>query len=349
MPCRSSRGFALLFLFILAACGTRPAAEEQAYPDWIGSPVFPEANIPTPERIALGEKLFFDPILSVDSTTSCGSCHKPEFAFADNSVTSEGIHGLAPRRNVPGLMNIAWHPLLFRDGAARSLELLTLAPLQAEDEMGLSYREAYRRMETHPYYADALAAAYPDFNPGRAFVHALAAYQRSLLSFKTAFDRYFFEGDSTALSDSEKRGWELFSSNRTACLDCHQLPMFTDFSLVNLGLHAQYEDEGHARVSRDSADWGRFLIPPLRNVALTAPYMHDGSMATLEEVVDMYAAGGRVIDQGDYAGDGRANPHKSAFVDGFPLTDAEREDLLEFLRALTDEAFVTDERFADPR
>ena len=194
----------------------------------------------------------------------------------------------------------------------------------------------------------------------------MAAFIRTMISGDSPFDRWAYQDDRAALSESAVRGMDLFFSENLECHHCHggfnfalssthEGQAFDQMAFHNNGLYNvdgegayPLKDRGLYDFTGVPADMGRFRAPSLRNVELTAPYMHDGSIATLEEVVDMYAAGGRVIEAGEFAGDGRASPHKSTFVNGFELTPQEREDLLAFLRSLTDDAFVEDPRFSSP-
>lgn len=276
----------------------------------------------THERILLGRKLFFDPILSADRTVSCGSCHNPRFAFADSAVFSRGAHGETGTRNTPSLYNVAWYPYFFAEGGVPTLELVSVAPIQTDIEMDFNLAEAVHRLEADEEYVRLFQKAYDTLPSTYTLVRALGAYQRSLVSADAPYDRYT-RGDSLKLTAKAKRGMDLFFSDTLGCARCHSGFLFTDFGFHNVGL-SSVKDMGRYRLTSVPSDSGRFKTPSLRNVALTAPYMHDGSVADLPAVVDFYAGGGGT------------GARKDERLKPFYMSAADKQALVAFLQSLTD-------------
>lgn len=297
---------------------------------------FPADNVPTQEKIELGRKLFFDPILSLDSTIACASCHFPENAFSDVKALSIGVNNGVGFRNAPPLFNLTYQPDFFRDGGIPTLELQILSPLDNPDEMHLPFQEAVERLARHPLYPNLFRKAFDRGVDGFGLVRAIASFERSLLSGNSAYDR-FLQGDKSALSDDAKAGLELFQSAELKCSTCHSGIHFTDFSFANTGLKTDYSDDfGRARITLDSSDIGKFRVPSLRNVEVTAPYMHDGSLATLEAVIDHFASGGN------------NDPNKHPAISGFAITSTEKSQLITFLGSLTDHKFLENPDHQNP-
>ncbi len=336
-------------------------------------PRLPEGVTMSAEKVELGRHLFYDVRLSGNETQSCASCHRQELAFTDAEVVAIGSTGQLHPRNSMGLTNIGYQPALtWSNPNETDLRNQALTPMFGEDpvELGLSGMQAVLvdRIEADTTYDRLFAAAYPEREEQvsvETIVDAIAAFQRTLISFDAPVDRAR-RGDATALSESARLGQALFFSERLECFHCHGGIGFTgtfDFAgksfpeveflnngLYNLDADGSYPSPnvGVYQFTLNPRDRGAFKAPTLRNIALTAPYMHDGSIATLEEVIDHYMAGGRNVTSGPYQGDGRANPNKSGFVKGFTLTVEERVALLDFLHALTDSTFITDPRFSNP-
>ena len=358
-----------------AAAPESPPERGDAYwPSWFPEPLAPDDNPVAPEKAELGRYLFYDPRLSGNGTQSCSSCHRPELAFTDGRVAAEGSTGQLHPRNSPTLTNVAYNATLtWANPILTELEQQILVPLFNEDptELGATGREdeLLARLAADEQYAGLFAAAFPAERGPYDWDHvvrALATFVRTLVSGNSAFDRFAYLDDGAALSPEARRGMELFFSERLECHHCHGGFNFTESSvhvgsafpaarfhntgLYNLDGRGAYpaNNTGLFSVTGLPQDMGRFRAPTLRNVALTAPYMHDGSIATLEEVVRFYEAGGRLITEGPYAGDGRENPLKSGLVTGFSLADEEREALVVFLESLTDDEFLVNPRFADP-
>jgi cytochrome c peroxidase len=337
-------------------------------------PVVPISNPMSEAKVELGRHLFFDRRLSGNSSQSCESCHHQERAFSDGVVSAEGSTGESLPRNSMALVNVAYNAALtWANPSLKTIEEQLLVPLFAEHpvELGLTGREeeVLNRLRAEPRYHLLFSEAFPDqLDPFsiQSVVAALASYVRALISADSPFDRFTYRQEA-ALSQEALRGMELFYSERLECHHCHggfnfssstshsalesdQGPHFHNTGLYNLDEEGAYPklNQGLYAITGELSDMGRFRAPTLRNIELTAPYMHDGSIETLEEVIRHYEAGGRTIEGGDYAGQGELNPYKSAFVTGFQLSDRERMDLIAFLKSLTDESFVTDPQLSDP-
>jgi cytochrome c peroxidase len=357
----------------------RPAGTEAERYVWDLPPGFPRPRVPadnpmTAEKVELGRHLFYDRRMSIDQTFSCASCHRQRVAFTDGRPRAVGVTGEVHPRGSMGLANIAYSPVLtWANPTQRRLETQALVPMFGEEpvELGLSGAEAVllARLAGDPKYQSMFATAFPgEANPITLanLTRALASFQRTLLSGRSPYDRYRTGADPEAISASAKRGESLFFSEQTECFHCHGGFNFTETvdyvgkgfvevefhntGLYNLDAEGSYPapNTGVHAVTEEPEDMGRFKAPSLRNIARTAPYMHDGSLATLDEVIAHYEAGGRTISTGPLKGVGAANPRKSSFVKGFTLTPAERRDLIAFLESLTDTAFLTDARFSDP-
>lgn len=337
-------------------------------------PVVPAANPMTAEKVALGRWLFYDVRLSFNEAKSCASCHDQARGFADPHRLSVGATGEATKRNAPGLQNVAFYATM--NWANPSLLLLEdqhRGPLFGTDpiELGATGHEAaiLASLRAEPRYPALFAAAFPDDADPFTFdrvVDALAAFMRSLVSADAPVDRLVYGEQEDALTAQQKQGMDLFFSERLECHHCHggfhfsrsvvwrgasrPSVAFDQVGLYNLdgiGLYPE-RDRGLADVTGEPSDNGRFRPPSLRNVVETAPYMHDGSINTLDEVLGHYAGGGREISEGELAGDGRLNPYKSSFVHGFDLSASERAAVIAFLGALSDRSFLSDPTHADP-
>jgi cytochrome c peroxidase len=287
-------------------------------------PPIPADNQPTTNRIALGKRLFFDPILSRDSTISCATCHIESKAFTDGLPKSKGVEGRTALRNAPTLINCAYLPNTMWDGGVPTLEQQILAPVSNPLEMDFDINKAVARLSAHPRYPSLFRKAYGQLPSVYALTRAIACYERTLLGGNCRYDRYLYDHDSSALSISEKRGMGLFFGERGECFHCHGEYNFTDNSFKNNGLYVNYPDSGRARITLKQSDVGMFRVPSLRNVEKTAPYMHDGSLPTLEAVIDHYNIGGE------------AHPNKSGLLKPMHLTSGEKKDLVAFLKSLTD-------------
>lgn len=294
--------------------------------------VGPPDNPPIAQTIALGQRLFFDPILSGDNAVSCATCHKPEFGFADDLIQSRGSGGITSTRNTPSLLNVAYFTSLFWDGRASSLEQQVRTPIESPEEMANTVSTVEERLNSNPTYRKEFAAAWGSGPITFLMVEkSIAAFERSLLSGDSPFDRWKYGHDEKAVSSSVKRGFTVFSSPKKAnCAVCHlvnkKYALFTDnkFHDIGVGVQAgQISDPGRFAVTHDEADRGKVKTPSLRNIGMTAPYMHDGSLKDLKQVLDFYIG----------AGNSHANLDKEIHTLDF-LTGQERRDLLAFLNSL---------------
>ncbi len=344
-----------------------PALFTWNLPAGVAPPQVPLANAMSAAKVELGRRLFYDTRLSGNGAFACSSCHRQEFGFADAKNIPVGTTGQAHTRNSMGLTNVAYQRTLgWADPATLSLETQALIPQLGETpvELGLKGREAelITRLRAEPVYQTFFPKAFPGVPDPFTLANvnrAIAAFQRTLLSFNAPIDR-FRRGDTLALSASARRGEQVFNVKR--CSQCHAGPHFTravdgppqdefaNTGLYNIGGTGAYptRNGGLYEASGIASDMGRMRVPSLRNVAVTFPYGHDGSVGSLEDVIDNYARGGRLISSGSHAGDGRANPFKDRRITGFPISAQEKADLVAFLRALTDSSFLTDRRFANP-
>lgn len=310
-------------------------------------------------KVELGRRLFFESRLSATAQYSCASCHRPELAFSDGKARAQGATGELTRRGAMSLANVAYNPAFtWADPKVGSLEAQMRRPLfnQHPLEMGLEIgaASAVHSISQDGVYARQFAAAFPaDASPVSIdnIIKAIAAFERTLISGRSAFDRYVFDDDRAAMSESARRGMALFFSARVGCAQCHFGINFAGPAIsagheqgraiyANTGLYdvdgrGSYPtfDRGLMEVTHRSADMGRFRVPTLRNVALTAPYMHDGSLATLGDVIDHYSRGGH------------KNPRQDRRIRPFALSDTERVELMAFLDSLTDRDFIDNPRF----
>ncbi len=320
---------ALLIIFsvlLFTHCGESPKqkAEPVEIADATDASGDADEDLQSPLKIALGKKLFFDPILSRDSSVSCASCHIPAYAFSDTSALSTGVGGLKTERNSPSLVNIALHPYFMREGGNPSLEVQVFVPLEGENEMHLPMGMAIDRLKQDESYTKLFKEAFGKEPNAFGITRSLAAYERTILGGSTRYDQ-FLDGDAQALTALERHGYELFTSDELNCSKCHEGGMLSNFAFENNGTKSKYEDRGRARLTLQTEDEGKFKTPSLRNVALTAPYMFDGSFKTLGEVVDHYAAGGQ------------GHPNQSELLNGFELEQEDRRALIAFMESLTEE------------
>jgi cytochrome c peroxidase len=282
---------------------------------------YPNDAAPSPAEISLGKALFFDKRLSVNSKTSCATCHDPNHGFSDGVPLGKGTMGNTLGRHTPHLYNLAWGSSFFWDGRAKSLEEQALGPIEAPGEMSMALDKLVGKLKAIPFYIQSFEKVYPKSKITKENIgKAIAAFERTIVSNNSPFDRYM-KGDKSAITQEAVRGMQLFVG-KAGCANCHDGANFTDDSFHNIGIGGK--DKGRAAIVRDETLLGAFKTPGLRNIALTAPYMHDGSLKTLKEVVRFYNEGGR---------------HKQGISDlikPLQLTESEMSDLVAFLVALTD-------------
>lgn len=316
-----SKAFFGLILLLLMACCRQPETVR-------------EKTLKVPANAAeLGELLFFDSILSRGSQVSCASCHKPQFAFADNVPLSFGVDSTVGLRNTPSVMNQGSRSFFFHDGRAESLEEQAAGPMENPIEMDIRLSEAAARLNAHSQYKRFFMSIFGAPANKNNIVKALAAFELTLETSHTPFDDYMSEKDTTRLSEAARHGRVIFNE-KGRCFDCHFGPDFTGDQFRNIGLFngKNLADSGRYVVTKDPEDIGKFKTPGLRNVAMTAPYMHNGMFKTLREVIDYYNDPGKVVPD--------AINRDTILSRPLHLNEQERSDLEAFLRSLTDDRFV---------
>lgn len=311
-----------------------------------------EADNPmTVEGVALGKKLFFDPILSRDSSLACAGCHIQANSFSDSRIKSIGIDGLPGKRQSMALINLAWQKnRFFWDGRAEGLKAQALFPIQDTLEMHFTLSEAEQRLQQHPEYVTMFWNAFGTKKIKAALIgRALEQFEKTLISFNSKFDKFIRE--ELDLSPSEYRGMEIFKTEKGDCFHCHsttasEVFISPDRTFANNGLDAvtsvyDFADFGLGEFTKNINDYGRFKIPTLRNLAFSAPYMHDGRFATLDEVIDFYNAGPKSSPTLEPIMIEEASKRMELFgYHGLNLTSQEKEDLKAFLLTLSDSTFV---------
>jgi cytochrome c peroxidase len=326
----------LMTLLIVIAMSALAGCGDDAYhvdlpPDFPPLPVPAGSELTTP-RVSLGKRLFYDKQLSRTEEVSCGSCHMADHAFADSKPLSIGVDGQHGKRNAPGLVNVAYGKSFFWDGGVPTLEQQAIGPITNPLEMDMKLEDVVARVSQDSSYVAAFEEAWSEAPTPGGVTRSIAAFERTIVGGDSRYDRYQ-RGDLGALSDSEKRGMDIAMGERGSCFHCHLEFNLTNDQFRNDNLYAKYDDIGRAKVTGQAADVGKFKVPTLRNVAVTAPYMHDGSLATLEDVVEHYSSGGVMNDNSD------------PLIQPLDLTAGEKADLVAFLGALTDESLISDPRF----
>lgn len=298
-----------------------------------------EKNPIKKEVFELGRELFYDPILSLDNTISCGSCHQQFVAFANiEHKFSHGINDQLGTRNAPALFNLTWHKLFMHDGGINHIEVQPLGPIQNPIEMGEKLNNVITKLENSAKYQKLFKAAYvtEEVNDVR-MLRALAQFMGLMYSYNSKFDQYKRNENNVTLTEQEMRGYNLFLSKK--CNSCHVEPLFSDFGFHNNGISVNQfiNDSGRAKVTHLPTDVYKFKTPSLRNVALTSPYMHDGRYATLKQCVDHYT----FLEN-------RINHDPLMPLWGIALSEQEKTDIIAFLNTLTDYNFINDPKFKDP-
>lgn len=294
----------------------------------------------TQQGFELGKKLFFDPKLSGNNTVSCSSCHKPELAFSDGkSLSNLGTSGNQLLRHTPALMNTAWMKGLFWDGGANDIESLALAPIEHPDEMNQDIKELVKELQADSAYKQLFDNIYPDEGITEfTIIRALGQFQNALVSANSTYDQYIRGEKNTMLSANELKGLELVEKH---CSSCHASDLFTDNDYHNNGLDGEFDDHsnleiklGRYRITSNPGDIGRFKTPTLRNVAVTAPYMHDGRLGSLKDVLDHYSG---KIKQSETLDTLLRTP--------IALSESEKSAIIDFLQTLTDQQFISNPNF----
>ena len=301
-----------------------------------------EKNPPTRAAFELGRTLFYDPQLSRTGTVSCGSCHQQASAFTDaGHRLSKGVDGRLGTRNVPALQNLRWKPTFFWDGGPKHIETMPLAPITNPLEMDETLDNILRKLNADASYPRRFAQVFGGNGPidSYQFLRALTQFTASLTSSNSRYDHYARHEAGGALTDAELRGLTIL---RRKCGTCHAGDLFTDESFRNNGLDRRFpQDSGRAHITQSSLDAGRFKVPSLRNVTLTAPYMHDGRFNTLPQVLEHYDHG--MVESATLDPQLR----RPGLGPGISLSTEERQDLLAFFATLTDEQFISDPQLAD--
>ena len=342
-------------------------------PAHIPEPRVPADNPMSTAKVELGRHLFYDKRLSVNATLSCASCHQQERAFVDSGALSHGATGEPTHRNALSVANSAWNATYnWANPAIVTLEQQVLVPLFSQNPVEMSVTDANKQkileqLNQDPVYQTLFPAAFPEAEEAMTMsdvIMALASFQRSIISVNSRFDRFVLGKEE--LDESAQRGFDLFFGEKAECHHCHGSFNFNDqvirrnsrlistvfhnnglYNIDNEGKYP-YPNRGLYEFTGKPEDMGAFRSPSLRNVEVTGPYMHDGSVGTLEEVVEQYARGGRLTIDGKYAGDGRLNPYRSSLIGRIDLSEQDRKDLVSFLKSLTDQTLIDDERFSDP-
>jgi cytochrome c peroxidase len=294
---------------------------------------YPVGNEYTEARWKMGKQLFYDTRLSLSNNTSCASCHHAQNAFSDTVIFSLGDKNRIGKSNAPTLTNIAYNPYYTRAGGVPTLEMQILVPIQEHDEFNSNIVEIVQLLKSDSNYVQQARVCYNRELDPYVLVRAIANFERSLISGNADYDKYTFQNNKTALSAQALRGQNLFMSTKTNCSNCHSGFNFTNYAFENNGLYINYTDSGKMRLTQLEQDRAKFKVPTLRNIALTAPYMHDGSLPDLATVIAHYNSGGQV------------HKNKSQLVKPLGLSQQEQNDLIAFLQSLTDHTFINNKRF----
>jgi cytochrome c peroxidase len=296
------------------------------------SSFFEKENAGINTKAALGKKLFSEKILSKDSSVSCASCHIPKFAFADTLAFSVGIEGKLTKRNTPSVLNMKNRPYYFWDGRATTLEEQSLMPIQNPDEMGLPIDEAVKRLNQSREYKMLFQKIFNKKPDARNLAATFSAYEKTLETVDSKFDDW--SNNLKNLTAQEERGRELFTGDKAKCFDCHRMEDFTTDEFKNIGLYngKELNDAGLFNITNKEADLGKFKTPGLRNIAVTAPYMHNGMFKTLEEVMEYYNNPQKFVPDAVNIDDALKTP--------LGLTENEKKDLVSFLKTLTDKKYI---------
>lgn len=346
----------LLIGVVVFACSksnTSPQVNEQfsptpysvQIPSWVSTFLSPMPANPTNpltvEGISLGRKLFYEPMLSDNQTQSCASCHMQNAGFTDTAAFSKGTNGAIGDRNAMQIINLAWSNYLFWDGRRTSLEAQAHDPVTNPIEMRNTWQVVVERLQNDPIYPGLFFKAFGTRTIDSNLVtKAIAQFERTLVSFNSRFDKYYFEGDTNALNAQEKRGLSLFFG-KADCNHCHSDVLLTDDALRNNGLDVRFNDKGRAKVTGLATDEGKFKVPTLRNIAETAPYMHDSRFKTLEEVITHYSDNVKTNSP-------NLDENMEIIAKGLQLSAQEKADLIAFLKTMSDPEFLNNPNFKKP-
>jgi cytochrome c peroxidase len=377
----SGRRFGMSRFFLLVVLSASALAYESgsgfqwSLPAGFPAPPVPADNPMLPIKVELGRYLFYDLRLSANGKGSCSTCHMQQFGFTDQRPLAVGVTGQSHPRRVMPLANVAWFAVFnWANPTVTQLEDQSLTPLFNDHPIELGLLQQNDRfisvIAADPTYRRLFPNAFPGDPGPYTFVHvrkALAAFERTLISGNSPYDHYRYRHEESAITESAKRGEDLFFHAPLSCSRCHggfTLGGETIYETTDGGHGIEFQNNGLYNIAgkfsfpadnlglyeftHDPSDVGKFRPPSLRNVAVRAPYMHDGSLPTLDDVLDHYIHGGRIVLHGPDAGDGSKNPNKSGFVSGFTLSLQQRNDLKAFLQSLTDEDFLHNPQFSNP-
>lgn len=326
----------LLINFVLFACSKdRDLLEENLIeiPAGFNIPFIPADNAITEARFKLGKILFYDKSFSRNFSLSCASCHKPELAFTDGLQVSKGIDNLFTSRNAPTLTNVAYNPYYLTEGGVPTLEQQVLVPIQEHPEFDNNILLIADALNKRPEIVALSLEAYNRLPDPFVITRSISVFERTIISGNSSYDQYKNQGKENALTNKQLLGLELFNSDRTNCSKCHSGNTFTNYSFQNNGLYNVYIDSGRKRLTGKSEDEALFKVPTLRNIELTGPYMHDGSIESLEEVIEHYNKGAKM------------HFNKSPLIKPLNLSKYEQEALLDFLKSLTDFSFIKNKKY----
>lgn len=330
----------IVLIILLSQCSKKSKSTPYVYDlrsNW-EHPAIPINNPLTNESIALGRALFYDSTLSIDSTISCASCHIADFGFADKNQLSLGVDDRKGLRNSGTLTNVAYLPYFNRDGGVRTLDIFSSVPLEDHQEMGFNLLLAGQRLNHNPIYNKAAKDIYNREVDGFVITRALASFLRTFISDNSLYDQYVNKENNVDFNEQQKRGSDLFFGPKAKCSSCHSGLQFSDFSFQNNGLLESYanKDRGRERITLDPEDEGKFRVATLRNIELTAPYMHDGSLPTLKSVLQHYSNGGS------------NHKNESPVIDQIEISPQDEDDIIAFLKTLTDLEFINNDQFSKP-
>ena len=343
MPLNFKIYIAVILSFFVISCSENVNTNPDISPLVNTYPEFPPLLIPagnrlTQNKVELGRMLFYEKALSRDSTIACSSCHKQSEAFASKgNAVNPSVGGQANFRNVPPVFNIGYYNDYFWDGRSNNLEQMFHDDLTALTIFNNDTAEVIRRLDSSDIYRTAFKAAFGDVKvTAERISSAIACFVRTIVSGDSKYDR-FIRGDSSALNENEKRGMDLFFTTKTNCSACHTPPLFTDMKYHSTGISTHYFDFGRYYVTGLNSDRGKFRTPTVRNAELTAPYMHNGEITTLEELIEHYNRGGKLFI------------NKSVLIKSLNLTTEEKNDIISFLKALTDVNLITSKKYGSKK
>ena len=327
-------------IILLVQCSTKQVSTPYTFQLNEGweEPNFPDNNPLTLESIELGRNLFYDTAMSIDSSISCASCHLAQYGFADHIPLSVGVGGQLGFRNSGTLTNVAYLPYFNRDGGVKTLDIFSSVPIEDHQEMGFNMLLAGQRLGLNSKYAKAAKEVYGRAFDGFVITRALASFLRTFISDNSLYDKVLNGENDVFLNQSQEKGKALFYGDKAHCSKCHSGIQFTDYTFQNNGLLDSYanKDRGRERITLNPSDEGKFRVATLRNIELTAPYMHDGSLPTLDSVLQ------------HYSNHGAPHKNKNPLIDEIDLTSEDQKNIIEFLKTLSDKEFINNPAFAPP-